>query len=82
MKAWATLLWSLTNDIRSPNAAFDPEYTGKNIMGNATVPMLGATAELPPSSPLKSDRREGQRFLDRRYVAPGMPLDHWTSFAV
>ena len=32
------------NQIRSVNAAFDPEYTGPNIMGNATVPMLGATA--------------------------------------
>ena len=31
-------------NLRSPNAAFDPEYTGKNIMGNATVPLLGATA--------------------------------------
>lgn len=30
--------------IRSPNAAFDPQYSGPNIMGNATVPMLGATA--------------------------------------
>ena len=34
------------NQIRSVNAAFDPEYTGSNIMGNATVPMLGATAGL------------------------------------
>lgn len=32
--------------IRSPNAAFDPEYTGNNIMGNATVPMLGGTAAI------------------------------------
>ena len=32
--------------IRSPNAAFDPEYTGSNIMGNATVPMLATTAGL------------------------------------
>lgn len=32
------------NNIRSPNAAFDPEYTGSNIMGNATVPMLATTA--------------------------------------
>ena len=32
------------NDIRSPNAAFDPQYTGSNIMGEATVPLLGATA--------------------------------------
>ena len=30
--------------IRSPNAAYDPQYTGSNIMGNATVPLLGATA--------------------------------------
>ena len=30
--------------IRSPNAAFDPEYTGSNIMGNATVPLLGLLA--------------------------------------
>ena len=34
------------NLIRSVNAAFDPEYTGKNIMGNATVPMLATTAAL------------------------------------
>lgn len=34
------------NNIRSPNAAFDPEYTGSNIMGNATVPMLATTAAL------------------------------------
>jgi hypothetical protein len=34
------------NQIRSVNAAFDPEYTGKNIMGNATVPMLATTAAL------------------------------------
>lgn len=32
------------NQIRSVNAAFDPEYTGSNIMGNATVPMLGLLA--------------------------------------
>ena len=32
------------NNIRSPNAAFDPEYTGPNIMGNATVPALGVLA--------------------------------------
>jgi hypothetical protein len=32
--------------IRSPNAAFDPEYTGSNIMGNAKVPMLATTAAL------------------------------------
>ena len=32
------------NSIRSPNAAYDPQYNGPNIMGNATVPMLGATA--------------------------------------
>ena len=30
--------------IRHADAAFDPQYTGSNIMGNATVPMLGATA--------------------------------------
>jgi len=34
------------NNIRSPNAAFDPEYKGSNIMGNATVPMLGGTAAI------------------------------------
>ena len=34
------------NLIRSVNAAYDPEYTGKNIMGNATVPMLATTAAL------------------------------------
>jgi hypothetical protein len=27
--------------LRSPNAAFDPQYRGKNIMGEATVPLLG-----------------------------------------
>lgn len=27
-------------------AAFDPDYKGSNIMGNATVPMLGTTAAL------------------------------------
>jgi hypothetical protein len=27
--------------IRSANAAFDPQYKGKNIMGEATVPLLG-----------------------------------------
>jgi hypothetical protein len=32
------------NQIRSVNAAFDPQYTGSNIMGGATVPLLGATA--------------------------------------
>jgi hypothetical protein len=32
------------NQIRSVNAAYDPQYTGSNIMGNATVPLLGATA--------------------------------------
>jgi hypothetical protein len=32
------------NQIRSVNAAYDPMYTGSNIMGNATVPLLGATA--------------------------------------
>ena len=30
--------------IRHADAAYDPQYTGSNIMGNATVPMLGATA--------------------------------------
>jgi hypothetical protein len=34
------------NQIRSVNAAFDPEYTGSNIMGNATVPLLGGTAAI------------------------------------
>jgi hypothetical protein len=34
------------SQIRSVNAAFDPEYTGSNIMGNATVPMLATTAAL------------------------------------
>lgn len=32
------------SQIRSVNAAYDPMYTGSNIMGNATVPLLGATA--------------------------------------
>ena len=32
------------NLIRSVNAAYDPQYTGSNIMGNATVPMLGLLA--------------------------------------
>ena len=30
--------------IRSANAAFDPQYKGKNIMGEATVPLLGLLA--------------------------------------
>ena len=30
--------------IRHADAAYDPQYNGPNIMGNATVPMLGATA--------------------------------------
>ena len=30
--------------IRSPNAAYDPQYTGPNIMGGATVPMMGLLA--------------------------------------
>lgn len=30
--------------IRSPSAAFDPQYKGSNIMGKATVPGLAATA--------------------------------------
>jgi hypothetical protein len=34
------------NQIRSVNAAYDPEYKGSNIMGNATVPMLGGTAAI------------------------------------
>ena len=29
------------NDIRSPNAAFDPEYTGPNIMGGISLPVAG-----------------------------------------
>ena len=29
------------NKVRSPNAAFDPKYKGPNIMGEATVPLLG-----------------------------------------
>jgi hypothetical protein len=29
------------NQIRSVNAAYDPQYKGKNIMGEATVPLLG-----------------------------------------
>jgi hypothetical protein len=32
------------NQIRSVNAAYDPEYKGSNIMGNATVPLLGLLA--------------------------------------
>ena len=32
------------NQIRSVNAAYDPQYTGSNIMGNATVPLLGLLA--------------------------------------
>ena len=32
------------DDIRSPNAAFDPQYSGPNIMGSATVPALGVLA--------------------------------------
>jgi hypothetical protein len=32
------------NQIRSVNAAFDPQYTGSNMMGNATVPLLAGTA--------------------------------------
>jgi hypothetical protein len=30
--------------IRSVNAAYDPQYTGSNIMGNATAPALGVLA--------------------------------------
>ena len=33
-------------NIRHADAAFDPQYTGSNIMGNATVPMLGGTAAI------------------------------------
>lgn len=32
------------SDIRSPNAAFDPEYTGPNILGNADPKLLAALA--------------------------------------
>ena len=32
------------NQIRSVNAAFDPEYTGRNILGGATPGMMGAVA--------------------------------------
>lgn len=31
-------------NIRHADAAFDPQYTGSNIMGNATVPLLGLLA--------------------------------------
>ena len=31
-------------NIRHADAAYDPQYTGSNIMGNATVPMLGVLA--------------------------------------
>lgn len=33
-------------NIRHANAAFDPMYKGDNIMGNATVPVLGGTAAI------------------------------------
>ena len=32
------------SDIRSPNAAFDPEYTGPNIMGSRVIPTAGLLA--------------------------------------
>jgi hypothetical protein len=32
------------NNIRSPNAAFDPQYTGSNIMGNADPRLLAGVA--------------------------------------
>lgn len=32
------------DDIRSPNAAFDPQYMGSNIMGNADPRLLGGMA--------------------------------------
>ena len=44
--------------IRSPNAAFDPQYTGSNIMGGATVPMLSTTAGLSGAGLLASQIKD------------------------
>ena len=49
---------SSENQIRSVNAAFDPEYTGSNIMGNATVPMLATTAGLSGAGLLAASSAE------------------------
>ena len=43
-RAHKTTTFFRPNNNRSPKTAFDPEYTGSNIMGSAAVPMLGATA--------------------------------------
>jgi hypothetical protein len=55
-------------DIRSVNAAFDPEYKGSNILGAAatmgTTGLLGATA-MAPSESQAGEQASGESELDR-----------------